>query len=192
IGIAITPSLPMRVVIPTMILLFSSYHYHPRTVTLALVFACMGDVAGETGHFLYQATFFAFCHLTLAYFLSHQPQRQTDKRSTIKRCLWGAYFTAVAAVCTYIVVNIDIWAMQGVVVLYTVCITAMCYLAMCSGSWMFTLGAMCFILSDSFIGLNRFTHLLEGSWLLIHVPYYTALLLIYLAALKLAQKTTAK
>jgi len=155
-------------------------------VTFALVFSILGDTAGEykVGDmefiaFVLQIVFFIFAQISYTTcFVKHIDA----KAGFTKWTPWGTA-AAVVIICYLGFIGFKVFSNLDSVVLIIACSIYLCSLLGTGTSaaqqkrpyrWMFIIGAMFFIFSDSIIALNTFVSPVPHSGLIIMSTYFIA------------------
>ena len=179
--------IPFKLVFPMVLLFLAGWLLQSWPIVAAAFFSALGDYFGVAHQFLPQMGSFAVvqCLLT-GYFLA----RAWKKKQAGEKQAGGLWFAAVTlfAVAVYYLASEKIMPCvpEGPVrtgmYVYAGLIVVMMWSALMQRDWMWGLGAVLFVFSDSLIAINMFVTKVPhaGKWIM--ATYYAAQLLIFVRA----------
>ena len=185
---------PYKQLYPMTLLFVTGCMLQSWPIIVAVFFSGLGDYFGMMHHFIPQMAAFAVAHLCyIGYFLALGLKNKRAKGKPVPGW-WFAVATIFSVAVFYIASERIIpFAPEGVVrtgmYIYAGLITVMMWSALMQRDWLFGLGAVLFVFSDSVLAVNKFVQPIPFERYWIMVPYLTAQLLIFVRAAQLRQKT---
>lgn len=189
-----------KIAIPTLILTMSAFKLHPKKLALGFLFCAVGDYMGAASSFIGQMAGFIVAHiLFISAFYS------VFKESRYRRGTREGFFRKAPKVVVAIISLVILFAMVkfvpnagplpitiGVVV-YVFVISLMALTAFVASmetkDYLVCIGASLFVISDFIIALHRFIYPEVRMKLLILIPYYAAILLIWTGTINWKKKS---
>lgn len=187
-----------KICIPMAVLFVFSIGMLPWQMCCAMFFSAMGDYAGSCHVFLAQMGFFALAHVFMVvYFINILIGMPRDWRLSRPGIWTMAISLAVTlGIMVFAFICIVPHAPAGVVrigtAVYCVLISCMLLSASQQRNWIFTLGALLFVLSDTILAWNKFVSPLAASKYLIMVTYYAGQFLLFTGTWRRALKAGRK
>ena len=182
--------LAYKLAMPVGLLFIASLWLLPWQMMLAMLFSCTGDYFGATGNFMAQMGAFALAHIfIISYFASRY-------KVGISRRKYGRLSKMYMISATAVVLPVLIFAFIGIipsvpsgvlrygVIVYSLLIASMLWLALQQRSLLFALGAVLLLASDMVLAWNRFVDRVPNCNYFILVPYYLAQWLLFLRSTK--------
>lgn len=179
--------IPFKKCFPMALLFLAGFWLQSWPIIAAAFFSLAGDVMGDLHQFVPQMGFFAVAHLFyIGYFLSLGLKNKRNKGPQVKGWWFGVVTAFSVAVFYLASERIIPFAPEGVVrtgmYVYAGLITVMMWSALMQKDWMWGIGAILFVFSDSVIAINKFVSPVPDERFLIMATYYAAQLLIFVRA----------
>ncbi|MCQ2147701.1 MAG: lysoplasmalogenase [Bacteroidales bacterium] len=188
-----------KIAIPTLILTLSACRLHPKKLALAFFFCAVGDYMGAASSFIGQMAGFTVAHvLFICAFYS------VFKESKYQRGTTESFFSkspkVVLAVLSLVILfalvkyvpNAGPLPIKIGVLVYVFVISAMALTSFVASSetknYLVCMGGSIFVLSDFILAMHRFLYPDVRMKLVILIPYYLAILLIWIGTVNWKRK----
>lgn len=187
-------NIPLKISFPLAVLFLAAFGLQSWAILVAMLCSLAGDVAGALHQLIPQMGFFAVAHLCfIGYFLSLAWKRKMAKEAPVPGW-WFAIVTLLAVGAFYMASEKIIpFAPAGAVrigmYVYAGLIAVMMWSALMLRDWMWGVGAVLFVVSDTILAVNLFVNKLPNASIWIMVPYYAAQLLIFVRCALERQKS---
>ncbi len=178
---------PYKICFPLALLFVAGFWLQSWPIVAAVFFSLLGDLMGSLRQFVPQMGSFAVAHLCyIGYFLSLALKHKRSGQQPVP----GWWFALVTIFCVgvYYLASERIipFAPEGMVrtgmYVYAGLIAVMMWAALMQRDWMWGIGAILFVISDSVLAYNMFVSRVPNHRYWIMVTYYAAQLLIFVRA----------
>ena len=179
--------IPYKISFPMALLFVAGFWLQSWPIVAAAFFSMTGDLMGSMHQFVPQMGSFALAHLFyIGYFLSLALKQKRAGQKPVP----GWWFALVTIFCVgvYYLASERIipFAPEGMVrtgmYVYAGLIAVMMWAALMQRDWIWGLGAILFVFSDSVLAYNMFVSRVPNHRYWIMVTYYAAQLLIFVRA----------
>lgn len=176
-----------KVCLPIGILTLSALVFLPSSFFLAMLFSVLGDYFGAIYVFPAQMGSFAIAHLFfIIYFYRQKVSCFTSIHLTTLygRIITIFTFLLLTLVTIFILPHVSNIYLRIGTAIYTILILTMLWMALTMPNFLFKVGAILFVFSDSILAWNKFVCHIPNAWLLIMIPYYLGQFLLFCGAAK--------
>lgn len=176
-------NIPHKMVFPVASLFLFGICLQSWPIILAALFSAVGDYFGDVDNLPFQIASFAVAQcMYIGYFLSLAWKRKKAGRKVSG--IWFAVVTVFAVAVYYLCADkIVPHAPEGIIrtgfYVYGALVITMMWAALMQQDWMWGIGGVLFVLSDSIIAINSFVTPVPYEGLIIMSTYYAAQILIF-------------
>lgn len=178
------PLLVLSLIFHFLFITKNQHHQLKKLVTAALIFSVMGDIflmlRGSENYFVLGLASFLIAHIFYI-FSFIQIRKNIQQRFNLWFIIFPALYCSI--LLNTLLPNAGILSIS--VIFYALIISGMLMAALhCSAikrgniGWLFAAGAMLFVISDSFIGLDKFYMQINGNKWIVMLTYMAAQLLL--------------